>query len=180
MTRLEFGSARGLPEQLPRSPSQSRAAHGWGLARSRMATQAIAEALHTSPRYRRGTSLASSAKLRTAFGDRAAPCRSRRSSKTARSRSASRCLRQMPKAAQPRSRKARAAASEFPPSPRASKPQPFVRRLPDRDSTTEPRTLFGAAGSRGLPRVVRGSQPSRKGVTFTVTLPKKGRIGAYE
>jgi len=28
-----------------------------------MATQAIAEALHTSPRYRRGTSLASSAKL---------------------------------------------------------------------------------------------------------------------
>jgi len=45
-----------------------------------MATQAIAEALHTSPRYRRGTSLASSAKLRTAFGDRAAPCRSRRSS----------------------------------------------------------------------------------------------------
>lgn len=82
MTRLEFGSARGLPEQLPRSPSQSRAAHGWGLARSGMATQAIAEALHTSPRYRRGTSLASSAKLRTAFGDRAgAPCRSRGSSK---------------------------------------------------------------------------------------------------
>src|SRR5439155_13981053 len=67
MTRLEFGSARGLPEQLPRSPSQSRAAHGWGLARSGMATQAIAEALHTSPRYRRGTSLASAAKLRTPF-----------------------------------------------------------------------------------------------------------------
>src|SRR5439155_13621377 len=49
----------------------------------------------------------------------------------------------------------------------------FVRRLPV-DSTTEPRTLFGAAGSRGLRRVVRGSQPSRKRGTFTVTLPKKG------